>query len=69
MPDARKMFPAIAHVTNAELPNNREFLSTVYNCLTSLNYIIPHLKYSLPGQCPAFANLKTKYTKIDLKVN
>ncbi|XP_057369488.1 globin D, coelomic-like [Daphnia carinata] len=66
-PDARMMFPAFAHVTKAELPYNRDFLSTTYNCIASLNYIIPHLRYSLPEQCPAFASLKNKYSKLDLK--
>jgi hypothetical protein len=63
------MFPDFAHVNIAELATNVEFRSRAYNCVASLNYIIPHLKRSFPVlQCPALKNLKTKYNQIDPKV-
>ncbi len=62
------MFPAFANVNIAESATDIEFLSRAYNCVASLNYIIPHLKRSLPVQCPALKNLKKKYNHIDIKV-
>lgn len=64
------MFPDFAHVNIAELATNVEFRSRAYNCVASLNYIIPHLKRSFPVlQCPVLKNLKTKYNQhIDPKV-
>ncbi|KAI9558899.1 hypothetical protein GHT06_015688 [Daphnia sinensis] len=66
-PGARKMFPAFANANLAELSTNRDFLSAAYNCVTSLTYIIPHLKYDHLERCPAFNKFKKAYDNVDFK--
>lgn len=63
------MFPAFANVPITELPTNHEFLNSAYTCITSLNYLIPYLKYDHPERCPAFPKqIKDKYNEVDVKV-
>ncbi|XP_046656897.1 globin D, coelomic-like [Daphnia pulicaria] len=67
-PESQKMFPAFANVPITELPTNHEFLNSAYTCITSLNYLIPYLKFDHPERCPAFPkHLKDKYNAVDLK--
>lgn len=67
-PESQKLFPSFANVPITELPTNHDFLNQAYTCVTSLNYILPHLKSLHPENCPAFTNLKEKYNEVDLKV-
>lgn len=66
-PGAQKFFPAFANVNLAELPTNRDFLSAACNCVASLTYIIPHLKYDLLERCPTFNKFKKTYDNVDVK--
>jgi hypothetical protein len=68
VPESQRAFPAFANISISELPNNSDFLNAAYTSITSLNYIIPYLQYDIPGGCPVFPNLKSKYNLVDMKV-
>lgn len=67
-PEAQKLFSEFANVSITDLPNNHDFLNAAYSCVSSLEFILPHLRSQHPERCPALTDLKNKYSVVDLKV-
>ncbi|EFX84256.1 hypothetical protein DAPPUDRAFT_223072 [Daphnia pulex] len=66
-PEAQKLFSEFANVSVTDLPNNHDFLNAAYSCISSLEFILPHLRFQHPERCPALTDLKNKYSVVDLK--